>query len=92
MTTPRRRASDDLDRPKTAFELLHEKLDVLIESQSRTNIILEGRHDENGDHHPGLSHRVKRLENFLNWIIGLATTAAGLLIAWWFSTFGGKHP
>ena len=33
-----------------------------------------GSYDINGEHHPGLSHRVTRLERAVNWAVGIAAT------------------
>lgn len=80
MTPPRRRASDAEEH-----ETLHEKLDRVL-------VVLEGTHDAHGEHHPGLSHRVKRLENYLNWAMGIATAILTTLgAAFGVSHMGGKH-
>ena len=64
---------------------LHEKLDRVL-------VILEGTHDENGDHHPGLSHRVKRLENIVKWAAGVVTVSIGGLALAWTNFLAGPRP
>jgi hypothetical protein len=71
--------------PLSSDERIHAKLDKVL-------VILEGHHDEDGTHFPGLSHRVKRLENALNWAIGIGTSAMASVFAYWAVILGGKHP
>lgn len=83
MPTPRRRASDTF--PLDPIEELHNKMDRML-------LIMEEHHDENGVYFPGMSARVKRLENYLNWIVGIGTSATAAVSAYWAIIIGGKHP
>lgn len=52
-----------------------------------------GSYDDHGEHHPGLSHRVKRLETIVNWILGVGTAVlTAVLAAISAGHIGGKHP
>ncbi len=72
-----------------------EQADPLAEIRAdlkRVLRVLEGGHDVEGEHHPGLAHRVTALENALAWAKGIATAVitAGLIAAG--ATFGGGGP
>lgn len=71
--------------PQDLTSTIHAKLDRVL-------VILEGRHDADGEHHPGLSHRVKRLENALNAILSVAATSIAAVVAYWALIVVGKHP
>lgn len=86
---PRRRASDAEAEHTVPYadpmDALHAKIDRVL-------VVLEGRHDENGEHHPGLSHRVARLESAARVLFGIFLAAITAQLGVWFGAIGGKHP
>lgn len=86
---PRRRSSDGTELESTVpyadvTDAMDSKLDRIL-------VILEGHHDSNGEHYPGLSHRVKRLETYLNAALGISLTlVTGIILAFVVSHMGWK--
>lgn len=70
--TPRIKTEAEATVPQDPLEELRADVKMILAH-------VAGSYDEHGEHHPGLSHRVKRLENIVNWGMGIASTLlAGL--------------
>lgn len=67
------------------LEDIHEKLNDI-------HAILVGKHDPQGQYHPGLSARVARLESFAAWLAGILTTAVASVIGAWALLGSGPRP
>jgi hypothetical protein len=51
--------------PCDITDSLHAKMDIISAKQDQVLVILEGHHDKDGVHFPGLSHRVTLVEDFV---------------------------
>jgi hypothetical protein len=71
-------------------------MDEILADLKAIRRVLEGGHDADGDHHPGLAHRVTALENALAWAKGIATAVVTAVLVALAATFGpagpGPHP
>ena len=74
------------------------ELDPLYELRQDVKTILAhvgGSYDDNGEHHPGLSHRVKRLEDIVHgartWALGVAAAVVTTVAGAWAMLGAGPH-